>query len=64
MKAVLVRDVIDTAYAGDRSVRRTEMVEVEIMFPERMEPPSGYQIVGEWRIAMPALIRADPDRPR
>lgn len=59
MKAILVCEVVETDYSGTFSVRRTEHVEVEIIWPERVVPWPKSTIVGDWRLSMPVLQFAE-----
>lgn len=50
-KAILVRDVVHIAYPGEHSVKVTEDVEVEIIWPWDKEPHRhSYAIYGDWRV--------------
>jgi hypothetical protein len=60
MRATLIRDLVETDHSGEHAVRRTQSVEVEIVFPERLvSDVSGYITYGEWRLAepIPQLVR-------
>jgi hypothetical protein len=60
VKATLVREVHQVTPSGQHAGRFTETVEVDIVFPERMAPPQTYAEYGEWRVAIPARILAEP----
>lgn len=50
-KVILVRDVAHIAYSGEHSVKVTEDVEVEIIWPWDKEPNrNSYAIYGDWRV--------------
>jgi hypothetical protein len=53
-KVTLVREVVETDYSGEHSVKTMQTAEAEIIWPDDKEPVvrnPNYSTVGPWQVA-------------
>lgn len=59
---VLVREVWERTSSDYDGVKRTEVVQAEVAFPERMVPLGSDEQAGSWRLGIPARIYTEAVR--